>query len=332
MKKVKLLSPVVILLFLIIFSCKDDDDDFVVVPPHDRSEEAIIAEDEIVEFLETHFYNYEEFESPTIDFDYKIKFDTISGDNSSKTPLMEQVLVKEVKDVFEEEVVYNLYYLKVNQGEGDKIEFTDITTLSYEGRFVKDLTLFDSSVAPVRFDLTEIINGLQSALIEFNGASDFFENGDGTVSFENFGNGAVFIPSGLGYFDSPPTAEMPSYSQLMFTFQAYLIEKGDQDNDGILSVFEDLDGDGFEGNDDTDGDHIPNFVDTDDDGDGRLTKNEIEANTYVILEGETDPILGENEVEMYREFDDETGEITIYTVDFIDVNNDGIPDYLDDSL
>ena len=35
---------------------------------------------------------------------------------------------------------------------------------------------------------------------------------------------------------------------------------------------------------------------------------------------------------MYRETDDETGEVTIYTVVFTDENNDGIPDYLDDQL
>ena len=34
--------------------------------------------------------------------------------------------------------------------------------------------------------------------------------------------------------------------------------------------------------DDTDGDGLPNFADVDDEGDGRLTKNEVVENTYTV--------------------------------------------------
>lgn len=331
MKKNNYILPIIALAFVVLFSCNNDDDGIIVIPPHERDEEAVIAQDEIEEFLQTHFYNYEEFENPPSDFNYRIVFDTIVGDNASKTPLMEQVLSKNVVDIFDEDVTYKLYYLKTRQGEGDEIAFTDIASISYEGMFLTDLSTFDSSITPVRFDLTQVIDGLQSALVEFNGATGYIENPDGTLTFENYGIGAVFIPSGLGYFNTPPPA-IPYYSQLIFTFHPYLIEKGDQDSDGILSVFEDLDGDGLELNDDTDANGVPNFADPDDDGDGRLTINEVEAHEYIINPGDEDPELGSNEVEMYRDTDDDTGEITIYTIDFIDVNNDGTPDYLDSEL
>ncbi len=355
MKRIKFLLPIVSLVFVLLFSCSDDDDGVVVVPPRERDEEAVASTLMVEKYLQTHFYNYEEFENPALDFDYNIVFDTIAGDNASKTPLIEQVLSKNVNDVNEDDVTYNLYYLKVRQGEGDEIAFTDIASITYEGTslnekeindvedidgdgdseegiYVYPTNIFDSSVIPVRFDLTQIVKGMQAALSEFNGATGFTENLDGTLTFEEYGIGAVFIPSGLGYYNEPPPG-IDLYSQLIFTFHTYLIEKGDQDSDGILSVFEDLNGDGIELNDDTDGNGVPNFADQDDDGDGRLTKNEVVANEYIKNSGDPDPELGENEVEMYREItNDETEEITIYTIVFTDENNDGIPDYLDDQL
>ena len=329
MKRLKFISPLILLAFVVLFSCNNDDDNgVIVVPPRERDEEAVAAQIEIEEFLETHFYNYEEFENPPVDFDKKIVFDTIANENASKTPLIDQVDYKMVTDIRDENVTYKLYYLSTVQGGGDDINFVDIATMTYEGRFMSDLSLFDSSVVPIRFDLTQIVDGLQSALVEFKGAVDFVENTDGTITFEDFGVGAVFIPSGLGYFNTPPSS-IPYYTQLIFTFQTFLVEKGDQDSDGVLSYIEDLDGDGFEGNDDTDSDGIPNFADSDDDGDGRLTKNETELVEYIIILGGDEPSLGENQVEMYRELDDETGEVTIYTVIFTDGDSNGIADYLD---
>jgi hypothetical protein len=137
----------------------------------------------------------------------------------------------------------------------------------------------------------------------------------------------------LAYFStSPPGSGIGVYAQLIFTFRLYKAEQGDQDSDGIPSVFEDLNDNGLEEDDDTDDDLNPNFVDVDDDNDGRLTKDEIVVTVYTIDIGEPDPILGEDEVEVYREVDDDTGEITITTVTFTDANGDGVPDYLDENL
>jgi len=48
----------------------------------------------------------------------------------------------------------------------------------------------------------------------------------------------------------------------------------DDDNDGVLTKDESVDGDDDPTNDDTDADGIPNYLDDDDDGDGVLTINE----------------------------------------------------------
>ena len=63
MRKIKFLIPIVTLL-IVIFSCSDDDDNgIIIIPPLERSDEVIVAKEEVEEYLETHFYNYEEFEN-----------------------------------------------------------------------------------------------------------------------------------------------------------------------------------------------------------------------------------------------------------------------------
>ena len=356
MRKIKQFSPLAILFITILFSCNKEDDGIIVVPPRERSEEAAPATLMIEKYLDTHFYNYEEFENPSADFNYRVVFDTIAGENASKIPLTDQVTFKNVDDIFADGVTYKMYYLNVRQGEGDRIEFTDNATVNYVGTSLRELevlsdedidgngalddyvtvyptNVFDSTVSPIPFDLTRVVKGMQAVMIEFNGATGFTENPDGTLTFDNYGIGAVFMQSGLGYYNIPPTgSSIEYYDQLIFTFQTFSREKSDQDLDTILSSFEDLNGNGNELDDDTDSDGFPNFNDPDDDGDGRLTKYEVEANEYILNPGDPDPEFEANEVEMQRKTDDETGIVTLTTVVFTDVNNDGVPDYLDENL
>lgn len=297
-------------LFAVTVSCKKDDDSpEPPTPPRDRGPEAARAQAEIEEFLETHFYNYEDFLTDPDNF--KIVFDTIAGENASKTPLMEQVSSKEVTDVFDSSVVYKLYYLSVREGEGDKPHFSDNTTNTYEGRTLT-LEMFDNAVTPIRFNLVDeqtdqglsagIIRGLQQALIEFRGATNATTNPDGTLTFENFGIGAVFVPAGLGYYQYPPSSSIINpYDQLIFSFELFSREIADHDDDGIPSYMEDLNGNQYLLDDDTDGDGIPNYLDEDDDGDRRLTRDEIIIN--------------------------EDG-----TLEFPDKNGNGIADYLDPTI
>ncbi len=354
MRKRKILLCVGLLSAVLFTSCGNDDMfEPEPIPVRDRGEESVAAQMRIETYLSTHFYNYEEFQNPPAGFDFKIKFDTIAGDNSNKTPLIDQVDFKMVQDREEDDVMYKLYYLDVIEGEGEELRFPDIATVTYEGTYVNERTiidendidgdgdteeeitifeteLFESSVVPIQFDLTQVINGLQDALIEFKGATNVITNPDGTLSFEEFGVGAVFIPTGLAYFEAPPPGSgIPLYSQLIFAFQVYDGEIGDQDQDGLLSNFEDINGNGIEEDDDTDEDFVFNLFDTDDDGDGRPTVDEVETNTYTIGPSDPDPVLGPDEVEMRRATDISTGQITIYTAVLPDEDGDGTPDYLD---
>lgn len=308
MMKIKYGFALLIIMLGVTISCKKDDDDGPPPPPppRDRGEEAVRAQAEIESFLETHFYNYEDYQADPNNF--KIKFDTIAGENAEKKPLLGQVTFKKVKDLNDTDVEYKLYYLKVREGGGDRPHFSDYTTNTYEGRRLS-LDMFESSVIPTRLNLVDgktpqepgVIRGLQQALIEFKGAEgDPIENPDGTLSFENFGIGAVFIPSGLAYYQYPQGSDLSAYEQIIFSFQLFAREIADHDGDGIPSYMEDLNGNQYLFDDDTDGDGVPNYLDNDDDGDGRLTKFEIE-----IIDGE---------------------------IFFPDTNGNGIPDYLDPSI
>ncbi|MDL5513572.1 hypothetical protein QSE00_17250 [Arenibacter sp. M-2] len=295
------------LIFVVIWSCKKDDgDDIVVVPPKDLEE--VLPEDEanIKKFLETHFYNYEEFETPTEDFDYKIKIDTIAGENADKEPLMSQMTPQKVSvpanrfgSEAEGMVDHTYYYLVVREGEGEVVNVVDSVYVRYEGSLL-DGTTFDAvEKIPTWFDLANIqaigARGFGEGASNLKAGGEPIINEDGTFSVEGYGIGLVVFPSGLGYYNASKP-NIPAYSPLLFKIDIFAVNQTDHDGDGIPSYMEDLNNNGYLFDDNTDSAQeikdraqaTPNFLDTDDDGDGILTKDE----------------LG-------------------------DANNDGVPDYLD---
>jgi len=288
----KRIFGVLVLVLIFAGGCRNDDDNGPErIPLRDQAEQYAIDNDSIVEFLQTHFYE--------LDASGEIVFDTIAGDNASRMPLFGQV---ETKVIETDEVDFNLYILKIRQGDNPEvndIRVTDSTLVSYRGRLL-DNTQFDRAINPIWFDLTGVIRGFSTSFSEFtagNGESD--TNPDGTVTFGDFAQGAVFMPSGLGYFERPQPG-IPFYSPLSFTFKIFKLEETDHDNDGIPSYLEDLDSNDNPFDDDTDGDGAPNYADADDDGDGTLTRDEIVINA----DG---------------------------TITYTDTDGDGTPDYLDNN-
>ena len=289
-----------------IISCKSDDDSGPdVVPIRDRGEQAIEDDEALISYLQTHFYNEEDFQNPVEGFDYRIVFDSIEGENADRTPLIDSDLLT-TKVVTRNDIDYTTYILKIREGVGAHPTFADSTFQNYRGELLNEIS-FDNTANPVWFDHPGTLSqgnpgiavvALTEALIEFGEASGFSINDDNTVTFtDDFGVGAVFLPSGLAYFNSP-TSNIPAYSPLIFSFQLYKVNEADHDQDGIPSYLEDLDNDRIVANDDSDENTIPNYLDVDDDGDGTLTIDEI--------------VINENG-----------------TVSFPDTNGDGVPDYLD---
>lgn len=327
---------VLLLGFLVVFtSCNNDDDAVTTIPPRDANEVYVENLAEIEEFLETHFFNYEEFDFldpySVANDNFKIVFDTIAGVNSDKISIMNSPQL-EFKFVENSGIDYKLYYLNVREGLGNEIHFCDEAFVTYEGSLTTGY-VFDSAVNPAGFNLITVgssagvVTGFQQGIIEFNTSTGFTDNGDGTTTFHNHGIGAVFIPSGLGYFQQPLIG-VPSYSPLIFTFSLYERTLLDHDGDNVYSYLEDVNNNGNLYDDDTDGDFGPNFIDNEDDGDGYFTDDELGYNTYIVDTnvGETEPVLASSEYEMSRT--EENGILVIETFVMVDRNNVGIPDFL----
>lgn len=306
------------------FSCADGDnnDGLIAVPPRDLSEVILEDDAEIVAFLKSHFYNYEEFKNPTAEFDYRIKFDTIAGENSDKISIFDSGSLADVEfgmetiSVASEEVLssnsevvdHKLYYLVARQGVSEtNPTIGDNANLRYEGSLLNG-EIFDSSInQPAQFNLSRVVRGFGNGVEFFKSGTGPIENGDGTFRYDNYGIGAIFMPSGLAYFSTPDSNLIPLYAPLIFKIDLFSFEKDtDFDGDGIPSYLEDLDMDGNLNNDNTDNEDevntfSPNYADTDDDNDGILTIDEINLN--------------------------EDGSF----LSFRDTDGDGISDHLDDN-
>lgn len=211
-------------------------------------------------------------------------------------------------------IEYTVYYLELRQGTGISPTNLDEVLTSYKGSYLSSSTDTATNLTTVSATLFEEINFPQSYFSLYTDDPDIsvyktirgwseifpkFKQGtystrsDGTIKYENFGAGVMFLPSGLGYFANGSTT-IPAYSPLVFSFKLYDVKRLDQDGDGIPSYSEDRNADGYMYDyrnttsypippatniDDTDGDSIPNFIDVDDDGDGYTTKIEISKGT-----------------------------------------------------
>lgn len=257
------------------------------------------AEDDalLVEYLTTHFYNYEDFVGAGEE-EITIVIDTIAGDNANKTPMINQVqqISVPVTDTEGVEIDHTLYYLIAKQGSRleDRPSIVDSVYLTYTGTLL-DGTVFDRRInAPIWFDNIAVISGFRYGL-QFFAPGTSIRSEDGIDTFLNKGQGIILMPSGIGYFGSS-LGSLPEYSPLVFNVGIITTKQNDHDLDGVLSVNEDPDGDGNPFNDDTDNDGIANFSDADDDGDGILTSLELDADGDGVID---------------------------------DSDGDGIPDYLD---
>ena len=288
MKK-KLFFLFTILLFFI--QCDKDDDSTPSYTIRDYSEQVILDHELLEIYLKTHTYNYEDFNNES---DVKIKLDTIT-ENSSRLSLFDQANIKtvDVTDTDGQVTSHNLYYIIAREGSNINPSVADSVYVAYNG-ILTDGSSFDSRRFPIWVDLANTIEGFREGVSELR-TGKYIENSNGTIQYNSFGVGLFFMPSGIGYFENV-SGGVPEYSPLIFAVKLMTHVDTDHDNDGILSIFEDIDGDNRPFGDDTDGDNLWNMYDVDDDGDGVLTVNEIDKNNDSVID---------------------------------DTNNDGIPDYLD---
>lgn len=301
---------------LILFSCNKDEAP-EPIPIRDFATQYETEIKTIQNYLKTS-YIQEIIDHPGFPDDQDIKIAKIPQGNTTfvslwNSPMLDSTIVKL------HDITYTLYYLKLRQGDiinGNSPCRADAVLDSYVGNYLSDNSVTDANGATIidiqetEFDrdeypsnfyyLNELIRGWQEILPLFNtGTYDASGNAENPAVYLNFGAGVMFIPSGLGYYNTG-SASIPAYSPLVFSFKLYDLKRIDNDGDGIFSYQEVANiGDDITKYD-TDGDGTPNFLDVDDDGDGQLTKNEIKNASGVTYSFDAIPDCSGNTTEANR--------------------------------
>jgi len=278
----KLKYSVILLLisiFLISSNCKDEGT--APPDPFDHLQQQELDQAKLDEYLQNHY----------LDTD-----GSIQPIENGETPLADIVETHTETYYFldsDQEVEFKYYTYTFDEGINESPTYVDMVHAAYQVESL-DGESYDRSDYGIWMDLHTTILGWRIAVPQYK-SGDVIDNGDGTFSYENAGKFILILPSGMAYRETGK-GEIPRNTCLTFQITLHEVFRTDYDEDGILSMNEDVDGDG-KYDDDTDDDKLPNYLDDDDDGDGVLTKDE-DAN------GNGDPT------------DD-------------DSDGDGIPDYLD---
>ena len=313
-----------------LFSCTKDPEVFVPVPAREFAVQYATDLKDIEQYLNTYYFTVTN--SPGSPEDQNIVFTRIpaggtqasimSFKNSTTFP---KLLSREVKL---QNINYTLYYLVLREGTGTSPSNVDQVFTIYRGDYLQSATVegitaltttkFEELVfEPQRKNLVNEIRGWKEIFPQFK-TGTASGNSDGTVSYINFGAGAMFIPSGLAYY-AAGKGVIPGYAPLIFSFKLLATQRLDHEinaegvptPDGVLSYLEDINGDGYmwlkeELNagvinpDDTDGDGRADFVDTDDDGDDVSTRTEITGPNGVLFQFDAIPSCDGNTTDPAR--------------------------------
>jgi FKBP-type peptidyl-prolyl cis-trans isomerase FkpA len=295
----KVFSLVAIIALLTFFAACGSDDDVKIAPPRDFTAQNTADMDSINKFLDTHYIVLNE---TTLE----ATFPEITEGVTELSIRAQQVYPLKSKVVRRNGINYEIFYLTFRQGVSDAPCGVDYVTINYRGTLL-DGTQFDySPVVGGGISLDKAVSGWQDIIPLFNSGTFVSGTEGGQASYIDFGAGAMFLPSGLAYFNGTPSNLVPAYSPLVFSFQLFDVTYTDIDGDKILNKdeFEWQKEKDAQGNvvinpetglpnwiridvvfSDTDGDGLPNYADVDDDDDGRLTKDEIrktDSNGYPL--------------------------------------------------
>lgn len=285
---------VLLIASITIISCNKDKDEPEQVPLRDYKVQYAADKDSIVKYLKTNY-----IKEVTANFDITIEKIPAGG---TQVSIWEQTTYPlQIRKVYNNDVDYEVYYLILNKGVGQSPLNSDRINASYTGTLLNG-TQFDSSYGLGRsFELymnssQAVIDGWGEIFPQFKTGTPNAAGPDGTITYKDYGAGVMFLPSGLAYYGGG-TDNIPAYSPLVFSFKLFDLQRLDHDGDGVLDLNEDINGDGYVYDlrnttkfptppatmkDDTDGDGIADFVDTDDDGDGFSTYYEVTKPTNQV--------------------------------------------------
>jgi len=269
----------------VLFSCNKDDDkkETKIEPYADQAPKDDLALNK--------FFDEYHMEVST-DGNYDVSYVKIPSPNVDNLQTIRQEFNPTSKTVKFKDVDHKLYYISLTSGTDKSPSPVDSVFVTYKGEhlyYEKEEILpattpatyrdilkndyFDESKEPVWFQLGNLVSGWKEIIPLFK-TGGHTSNADGSISYNDFGAGVMFLPSAFGYYSSAQSG-IPAYAPLIFNFKLLKLNYIDHDYDRIESRFEDLNGNGDFTDDDTDGDKTPDYLDRDDDGDGYLTKYEI---------------------------------------------------------
>jgi FKBP-type peptidyl-prolyl cis-trans isomerase FkpA len=212
--------------------------------------------------------------SMSVSSDYDVTFTPIPTPNPANLVNIRTQFAADLKlkNAIVGDVSHRFYFIELRKGTQLAPSRVDSVFVSYRGRLL-DNTTFDQAQNPTWLRLDNVIQGWREVFPQFK-TGTFTNGAGGTVDYQNFGAGVMFLPSALAYYNQG-TGSIPGYAPLIFNFKLKHLNYIDHDFDRIDSKDEDINGDGQFNNDDTDGDGRQDYLDQDDDGDGFLTKAEI---------------------------------------------------------
>jgi hypothetical protein len=175
----KLKYLLIVALGIAFFACSDDDDD--KKDNHDPVAQALIDDDILIEFLQTHYLTEEK------------EIDTILH---GETPLYDIVSTDAVKY---NEIDYKIYYYVDQEGIGERPTRNDSVQILYRG-FRLDSIKFDENTTFTSnkswFHLPQTIQGFRYGATYFS-AGEKVIYPDESFGYEQTGSGVFFLPSGL---------------------------------------------------------------------------------------------------------------------------------------
>ena len=334
---------------IVVVSCSKSSNDTEPLRDYDAQYTTDLAT--IEKFMQTHYMtvtnNLGGIDDQNVTFTLIPEGGTQTSIWSQNTyPILTRLVTLKQSDNVER--TYKMYYIKLREGSGLNSKSpsnVDRVLTAYKGEYIFESVTtvgtvetrtiisneFETIVNPAQFFLTSVIRGWSEIFPQFK-TGNYTSNSDGTISYNDFGAGIMFIPSGLGYYGSAQGG-IPAYSPLVFNFKLFEVQRVDNDGDGIDSYLEDKGSPGNPGvadgyvyslakdvvnNDDTDGDEIPDFLDIDDDGDNYTTKSETSYKNPAELPEKTRyyPFSGKSVDDPLTPYVDETKGVPDCTNDF----------------
>lgn len=184
-------------LFVLVFTACNDND----FTPFDHVAQAKIDDEALVDYMQTHYFDEESGQIKEV--------------SDGETPFYDQVVTEEINYL---DVTYNLYHIITKEGIGYQPTQADNVLPTYRGELL-DGTVFDERVSVTIgnpwFNLGGVIPGWRYGLVHFRGGENISQP-NAPLEFTNFGEGFLFIPSGLAYRELASAGGIPPSSPLVF--------------------------------------------------------------------------------------------------------------------